>query len=197
MVTTILSILSAAVTIYTMLCFVDIILSWVPGVKFTSFGRFISAICDPFMNLFSNIPFLRFGNVDFSPMISIGLLSIISSVLSGISRTGRIYFGGILASVIYMLWNVISSVGSLLLILIVIRFIVLLVKKGQTSEYSGWAQLDRIIGNLSYKITKTFFKGNVSFQKSLVVSGIVLAVFLFIGRLLINILVNLCYAIPF
>lgn len=197
MVTTILSILSAAVTIYTMLCFVDIILSWVPGVKFTSFGRFISAICDPFMNLFSNIPFLRFGSVDFSPMISIGLLSIISSVLSGITRTGRIYFGGILASVIYMLWNVISSIGSLLLILIVIRFIVLLVKKGQTSEYSGWAQLDRIIGNLSYKITKTFFKGNVSFQKSLVVSGIVLAVFLFIGRLLINILVNLCYAIPF
>ncbi|NLC93067.1 MAG: YggT family protein [Treponema sp.] len=197
MVTTILSLLSAVVALYTMLCFVDIILSWIPGVKFTAFGRFISAICDPFMNLFSNIPFLRFGNIDFSPMISIGLLSIISSVLSGITKTGRIYFGGILASVIYMLWNVISSLGSLLLILFVIRLIVLLVNKNKTSEYSGWSQLDQILGNISYKVAKTFFKGNMTYTKSIVISAIVLAVFLLLGRFLIGILVNLCYAIPF
>ena len=52
MISSILSLLSAAVSIYTILCLIDIFMSWLPGIKFTSFGRFISAITEPYMGFF-------------------------------------------------------------------------------------------------------------------------------------------------
>ncbi len=197
MIQAILSLLSAIVTIYTILCFINIIMSWFPGLKFTAFGKFISSVTDPYLNFFSRWGFLRIANIDFSPIISIGILSLASSILGGIQSTGRIYLGGILATVIYMLWNIISSLLSILFLLILIRWIVLLVKKGQTSFNSGWNQIDMMLNKFTYKIASTFTKSAMSYQKSLLISWITLLVVMGLGRILINILVNLCYRIPF
>ena len=120
-ISAILGLLSAAVTIYTILCFINIIISWFPGAKFTSIGKMISALTDPYMNFFSRSGWLRFGNIDFSPILSIGVLSVISSILGGITSTGRIYIGGILATIIAMLWNVGSSLLSIVFLLVLIR----------------------------------------------------------------------------
>ncbi len=195
-VATILSLLSAVITIYTLLCFVDIIMTWIPGAKFTRFGKFISSVCDPYMNFFSKYGWLRFGNIDFSPIISIGILSLISSILGGIQSTGRIYFGGILATIIYMIWNVASSLLSIIFLLVIIRWIALLIKKGRTSFDSGWNQIDMILNKITYKIAGTFTKSSLSYQKSLLITWIVLLVIMITGRILINILVNLCYQLP-
>lgn len=197
MAATILSVLSAVVTIYTLICFLSIILSWFPGARFTSFGRFISKISDPYMNFFSKWGWLRIGNIDFSPLISIGLLSVLSSILAGIQGTGRIYFGGILATVILMLWNIISSLLTIFLILVFVRWIVLLINKDQTSFDSGWNQIDMIINKISYKVAGTFTKKSISYQKSLLITWITLLVISVAGRFLISILVNLCNQLPF
>lgn len=37
------------------------------------FGQILASICDPYMNYFRGIRFLRIGNMDFSPVLSIGL----------------------------------------------------------------------------------------------------------------------------
>lgn len=197
MAATILSVSSAVVTIYTLICFLSIILSWFPGAKFTSFGRFISKISDPYMNFFSKWGWLRIGNIDFSPLISIGLLSVLSSILAGIQGTGRIYFGGILATIVLMLWNIISSLLTIFLILVFVRWIVLLINKGQTSFDSGWNQIDMIINKISYKVAGTFTKKSISYQKSLLITWITLLVISVAGRFLISILVNLCNQLPF
>lgn len=197
MISTILTFLSAVVSLYTILCFIDIIMSWLPGVKFTAFGRFISSLCDPYMYFFSKKGWLRFGNVDFSPIISIGILSLISSILGRITATGRIYIGGILASIISMFWSIISSVCSLIILLVFIRWIVLLIKKGETSYNSSWYQLDIMLTKITDRIVKIFAKGHISYQKALLISWIALSVLLFGGNVVINILCNLCYAIPF
>lgn len=197
MAATILSVLSAVVTLYTLICFLNIILSWFPGAKFTSFGRFISKISDPYMNFFSKWGWLRIGNIDFSPLISIGLLSVLSSILAGIQGTGRIYFGGILATVILMLWNIISSLLTIFLILVFVRWIVLLINKGQTSFDSGWNQIDMIINRISYKVAGTFTKKSISYQKSLLITWITFLVISIAGRFLISILYNLCNQLPF
>lgn len=196
-IATLLSILSVVITLYTLLCFVDILLSWIPGLKFTAFGKFISRVCDPYMNFFSKWGILRFGNIDFSPIISIGLLSLASSILAGIQGTGRIYLGGILATIIYMLWNIVSSLLSIILLLVLIRWIVLLINKGNTSFDSAWNQIDILLNKISYKVAGTFSKRNMNYQKSLLISWISFAVILFVGRGLTTILVNLCYKIPF
>ncbi len=196
MIAAILQILSAFITLFTLLCFIDIILTWFPGAKFTAFGRFISTICDPYLNFFSRFDWLRFGNIDFSPIISIGILSALSSVLGGITATGRIYLGGILGTIIAMLWQIVSSIATLLLLLMAVRYIVLLVNRGKTAYSSAWQQLDYMLGKITYKISSTFVR-NADYRKSLLVSIITVLVIIIAGRILTGILISLCHQLPF
>lgn len=184
--------------IYTILCLIDIILTWIPGVKFTSFGKFISTICDPYLDFFDKRGWLRFGNFDFSPILSIGILSLASSILSGINQTGRIFFGGILATIVSMLWSVCNSLISILFLLVLVRWIVLLIHHGQTDFNSGWNQLDMFINKFSYKIAKIFVKKPINYQTTLLITWITFLIVLILGNILINgFLVPLCYQIPF
>ena len=197
MVATILGIISAIINIYTILCVVDIILTWFPGAKFTPFGKAISSICDPYLNLFSKGGKLRIGNIDFSPILAIGILSLLTTILSRITVTGRIFFGGILAAIVSLFWNLASSLLGILTIIILVRWIVLLVKKGYTPYDSGWNNVDSMLQKPVYKISSTFSKKPVSYQQALLISWITLAVILILGAVLSAILIRLCNMLPF
>lgn len=197
MIQTILSIFAGALSLYTLLCFIYILMSWFPGARFTKFGHILSSICEPYMNLFRKMSFLRIGNIDFSPIVSIGLLSLASAILAGIQRTGKIYIGGILETILSSLWGIASSIIGIFVILIFIRWIVLLFNKGRTSYESPWNQVDMILNKMSYKIAGTISKKTMSYQTSLLLSWIILIVALIIGHILIGILANLCNRIPF
>ena len=197
MIQTILSIIAGALSLYTMLCFVYILMSWFPGAKFTKFGHIMSSICDPYMNLFRKMSFLRIGNIDFSPIVSIGILSLASAILAGIQRTGRIFFGGIIGTVLSSLWGIASSIIGIFTILIFIRWIALLFSKGRTSYESGWNQIDMILNKMTYKIAGTISKKSMSYQTSRLMSWIILVAVLIIGHVLTGILVSLCYRMPF
>lgn len=193
----VLSILSGLVVVYTVLCLISIFMTWIPGAKFTKFGKVISAITDPYLNLFSKRGWFRVGNIDFSPILAIGILSILSSIIGGIATTGRIHFGGILAMILGMIWSLISTLLGIFILLILIRWIVLLVNKGQVSTNSAWYQVDLMLQKFVYKIGNTFFRNNLTYQKALLVSWISLGVIWFIARILFAILINLCNNIPF
>lgn len=197
MIQTALSILAGVLALYTFLCFIYILMSWFPGAKFTKFGHFMTTICEPYMGLFRKMSFLRIGNIDFSPIVSLGILSLASAILAGIQRTGRIFFGGILGTILSSLWSITSSIIGIFALLIFIRWIVLLINKGRTSYESGWNQVDMILNKMTYKIAGTFSKKSMSYQTSLLMSWIILLVALGVGHFLILILVNLCYRMPF
>ena len=197
MVSTILGILSAIINIYTILCVISIILTWFPGAKFTAFGKFLSSICDPYLNLFSKSGKLRIGNIDFSPILAIGILSLLTTILSRITLTGRIFFGGILAAIVSLFWNLGSSLIGILALIILVRWIVLLVKKGYTPYDSGWNNVDAMLQKPVYKISSTFSKNPVSYQTALLISWITLAVILLLGAILSGILIHLCNMLPF
>ncbi|MCR4742808.1 MAG: YggT family protein [Treponema sp.] len=192
-----LSILSLLVIIYTILCFINIMLTWIPGSKFTKFGRFISSICDPYMNLFSNRGWFRIRNLDFSPVISIGLLSILSSILGGISGSVKVTFGSILAMILSMVQSILSFVLGMLFLLMLIRWIVLLVNHGQTNSNSIWYQIDSFLTNISRKISGIIARKYLSYQTSLLISWITLLLVLIVSSQLLRILMGLCLKIPF
>ena len=48
--------------------------------------------------------------LDFTPVISLGLLTLVSSILNDIARSGKIYIGGILAGILSLVWSVGSTV---------------------------------------------------------------------------------------
>lgn len=193
----IFSILSAAITIYTLLCFLDIILSWFPGAKFTKFGRFIASITDPYLNLFRGIKWLRVGYLDFSPILALGLLSLASSVLGSIMVSGRFYVGVAIAQLINIIWSLCSSLLGFLLLLIVVRFIVYLVQGGPAPYGSMWTQLDGFLGNIVSKIASPFYKNQNDYKMQLLVSGLVILATIIVGNILFGILVGLCKSIPF
>ena len=197
MIQTILYFLAAALSLYTLLCFIYILMSWFPGAKFTKFGHFMTSICEPYMGLFKKLSFLRIGNFDFSPIVSLGLLSLASAILAGIQRTGTIFFGGILGTIINSLWGIASSIIGIFTLLIFVRWIVLLINKGRTAYESGWNQVDMLLNKMTYKIAGTFTKKSMSYQTSLLLSWIILLVALGVGHFLILILVSLCYKLPF
>ena len=197
MIQTTLSILAGVLALYTFLCFIYILMSWFPGAKFTKFGHFMTTICEPYMGLFRKMSFLRIGNIDFSPIVSLGILSLASAILAGIQRTGRIFFGGILGTILSSLWSITSSIIGIFTLLIFIRWIVLLINKGRTSYESGWNQVDMILNKMTYKIAGTISKKSMSYQTSLLMSWIILLVAMGIGHFLILLLVNLCYRMPF
>lgn len=194
---TVLSILSAVIIIYTILCLISIFMTWIPGAKFTKFGRFISSITDPYLNIFSRKGWLRFGNIDFSPILALALLSLLSSILGGITTTGMLSLSNILVLVINMIWSVASSLITIIFLLILIRWIVLLINKGQVSVNSAWYQVDMLLQKFVYKIGNTFFKTNLTYQKALLVSWISIAIIWFVLQLLTGFLISLCRAIPF
>ncbi len=197
MVQTILSFLSAVIIIYTILCLISIFMTWIPGAKFTRFGKIISSITDPYLRVFSRRGWFRFGNIDFSPILAIGILSLVSSILGGITTTGRIYFGGILATILNMLWSVCSSLLTIFFLLILIRWIVLLANKGQVSTNSAWYQLDLMLQKFVYKLGNSFVKNSLTYQKALLISWISIGIIWVIARILFGILIMLCYKIPF
>ena len=188
---------ASAVSIYVILCFIRIILTWFPGLEYSSIGRFLSAICDPYLNVFRGLP-LRIGMIDFSPMVSIGLLSLLSSVLSNIAKTGRIYIGGILSSLLLLIWSIFSSLITIFIIVLVVRLCVMLFSKRGNYYNSLWSRLDSSLSPLIFKITKIFSFGRpLNYKTALILAIVELILLAVFGRMIIIILAQLLLSLPF
>src|SRR5574344_1924629 len=111
---------------YSFLCFLRIILTWIPGASYSRFGSFLSSICDPFLNIFSGIRWMRIGNLNFSPAIAIGLLYALSSIMNGLAATGYLNLNVVTVNLIRVIWSIVISVLGFVFILLIIRFIAIL-----------------------------------------------------------------------
>ena len=80
------------VSIYSMLCFVRIILSWIPQFSYSKVAEILGKICDPYLNIFRRLP-LHIANLDFSPIIAFIILSGISTILQYIATLQKISLG--------------------------------------------------------------------------------------------------------
>ena len=160
----IFNILASLISIYSLLCF-------------------ISAICDPYLNCFRGIKWLRLGSFDFSPAIGLCLLGVVSFILSGISRAQTVSIALILSMVLSMAWNIVHSILILVIIIMAIRLIAIFVQK---TEYSGGilGQLDSSIGPLVSRISHTF-------------TGVCFFVIDLVGTLLITFLAQKIALLPF
>ncbi len=79
--------LATFLQIYSVLLFIRILLSWFPNVNwYDPPFSILSQLTDPYLNIFrSFIPPL--GGIDFSPMLAIILLQVVSSLLTSLQRS--------------------------------------------------------------------------------------------------------------
>ena len=181
------------VSIYSMLCFIRIILSLIPQFSYSKVAQILGKICDPYLNIFRRLP-LHIANLDFSPIIAFIILSGISTILQYIATLQRISLGIILAITLQMIWSAISSILLLFIIILAVRLVVLLMNK---DSIGFWSSLDTMIYKLARPVTKVFFKNKfVNLQTAVIIALVSMIILRFLGGLLFTILVNLLQGFP-
>ncbi|MCI1209334.1 MAG: YggT family protein [Treponema sp.] len=190
--------LAALVNIYMLLCFIRILLTWIPGFAYSPFARFLSSLCDPFLRMFSGIRWLHIANIDFTPILALGVLTALASIFGNAASFGYFSFGGILAVIISVGWSLISSVFGFLLIFIVIRLLVLIFSRNNGNGSFIWNQIDYTLNPVVSRIAGFFSNGRpISYRNSLILAVIMLVLFQIAGKFLTSSLIYLCSRIPF
>ena len=184
------NILTDVIVIYMLLCVIRVFLTWIPGLSHSPFGRFLSSVCDPFLNLFSRTRWLRFGAIDFSPIFALAVLSMASFIFE------RLSFGLILMLIIQTAWSIVAAIIFFLIIVVAIRLIVAWI--GGDKNSSLWYQIDSSLSPFVYSITKLFSGGRpVAYKNALVFALALLIILRFGGGKAMDWLLNMCLRIPF
>lgn len=168
MVRSLLITLRQVINIYLFLCFIKILLSWVPSAAYSSFGRVLSSICDPYLNWFRRFKFTQIGMVDFSPILSLGILSIAAQLISTLVATGSISLWGLAAAMIQLIWSFAGFLLNFLLIFLVIRLIYDIFSSSNGSPF--WYNLDRLLNPVISKATCFFPQRNLSYRSRLIIT---------------------------
>ena len=191
----IFSSLATVVSIYSSLCLVRIFLTWIPQANYSKFGQFMSAICDPYLNIFSRVRFLRIGMIDFSPILAFALLSALASVFAKIAQTGSLSFAFILSMLVSLIWNIFASILIILIIMLIIRLILLATNK---NSVGFWSQVDGMIYKIASPIKNLFWKNKFLSMTGTTAIALVESILIYaVGRVAIYYLLVLIRLIPF
>lgn len=195
---TIFSVLASVVSIYMILCFVRVMLSWFPGAEYSSFGRVLCQMCDPYLDVFKRFGFLRFSSFDFTPAIALCVLMALQAFFTSLATGAGLHLSSILAMIVMLVGNIFTSILGFMAVIILVRLFVYLFIGDGNSSYSIWTVVDRSISPIIFRIAGIFFKNqSISFVKALVVSFITLVVFSAAIAYTIRILGALIAMIPF
>jgi YggT family protein len=75
--TTILSLISQAISLYQWALIIYILLSWFPNARGSAIGQFLARICEPYLDPFRRI-IPPLGMIDISPIVAIMVLNLAS-----------------------------------------------------------------------------------------------------------------------
>lgn len=188
---------ASLVSIYSTICFIRIILTWFPPINYSPIGKFFSSLCDPYLNLFSKLP-LRIGMMDFTAMVAIGVLYVISAILESILRSGYISLSIVLGNLIYFAYSIAASILSFITLIFFIRLLVSIFSKSSNQYDSPWQRFDDAIRGIVFKICSFFSGGrNISYKTALLIDTIALFAVLLLSGALLRVLLRLVALIPF
>ncbi len=187
--------LASLVSVYSFVCLLRILMSWMPQLEYSPVGRFIAGLCDPYLNWFRRFSFTRTGMVDFSPILALGTLSIASMTLTTLAATGRISLGVILGGVLQVLWSFFSFILNILILFLIIRLIYDIMSRYSYSQF--WTMLDRFLNPPISKVTSFFMRGRtLSYRMSLILTLAVIIVLRGGLEVAFRYLLALLYSLP-
>jgi len=75
-------IISSAFELYEFIIFVYCLLSFIPSLNNSAFGRFVAGLVDPFLNLIRRVlPIVSTGFLDFSPIVALIIIQLLQKVV--------------------------------------------------------------------------------------------------------------------
>lgn len=166
---------SSLLSVYSFVCLIRILMSWMPQTEDTPVGRFVAGLCDPYLNWFRRFSFTRVGMVDFSAILALGVLSVASMSLSTIGATGHISVGVILAALVQVLWSFFGFFLTIIILFLAVRLVYDLVVRYGYSPF--WTMMDRFLNPPITYVTGLFSHGRaLSYRASLILTLIVMLV---------------------
>jgi len=154
----ILGALSFLVSIYMLIIFVRIILTWFAGMDYGGFQEVLAKITDPYLDWFRRFPALRMGYLDLSPIVALGVLSLFNRVLNTLAAYGTISIGIILALILQAVWGAVSFFLGFLIIVLILRLIAHLLRLGSNSF---WRIIESISQPVLYRINRFIFRSRI------------------------------------
>jgi len=170
-----MSVLAGITSVYMILIFIRILLTWFPGADFGRFFVFLRSICDPYLAWFRRFRIFKNSPIDFSPVFALAFLSLLHQVFISWSQMGRFSIAIILILLLNALWSVLSWVLGFFIIILILRMIAFL---GNSNIYSPfWRFVDFIAQPVMYRISRIFFPNRIiSYLFRIIFSAAVLAI---------------------
>ena len=169
---TVFSILGTTTSIYMLLCIVRIFMSWFPAAAMGRPAEILERVTEPYLSLWSRIPFLKTGGVDFSPIAALAALSGVSRLFA-VASYGSLTFGVALALIVEIVWAPIGFLLSFFVVLIALRVIAYLAK--WNSLHPVWRAIDAMINPVLFRIKRLVYKDRiVNYMQGLATGAIVL-----------------------
>ena len=189
-------ILGAIVSIYTLLCTLRVLMTWLPGLALGKAGHIIAAVTDPFLGLFSRMKLFRTERFDFSPIAALATLSVLNNMLSTLAMTGKVSVGLLLNLVLWALWSALSFVISFLAFCALLRIIVFLAH--WNSLHPLWVVLDAVLNPFLFRINHLIYRHKaINYLQGLITGFIILLLARTAGAALVRILGSFLLALPF
>ncbi|POR03987.1 hypothetical protein AU468_04800 [Alkalispirochaeta sphaeroplastigenens] len=188
---------SSLISLYMMAIFVRIIMTWFRGVHYGRAYLFLTSITDPYLDWFRRNTPLRFGMIDFSPVVGILALGFVQNILTEIARTGAVRVSFLLVVMISSVWSVVSFFFTIFLILGLIRLAGIMAGL-DAGGGRFWLVIEQLLNPVLQVVVRPFLRGRfTNYRDSLLIyCGVLLAV-LVGGRFGIRLILALVGRIPF
>ena len=191
----VLSFLNFFVSVYMMIIFIRIILTWFSWAGGGKLQDMLAMITDPYLNWFRRFTFLKIGFLDLSPIAALGVLSLVNRLLTTLAVYGRISIGIILALALQAIWGAVSFILGFLIIILALRLIGHFM--GQRSYSAFWNIVDSVSQPVIYRINRLFFKNAIiNFKTAAFISIASLAVIYLVLRVLVSIVSGMLIRLP-
>jgi YggT family protein len=189
-----MNILSGITSLYMLLIFIRIMLTWFSGVNYGKPYALLSGITDPYLNWFRRFPALRIASLDLSPIAALAVLSVVNTIFSTLARYGRISLGIILALCLSALWSAVSFILGFFIVIIALRLIAYLSNRDIYSTF--WRIIDTLSQPVLYRIGRIVFQDRLVHYLARIITSIAVLLILRIGlgillRLVMNLLIRL------
>ena len=194
--TLVMSFLGVLVSIYMIILFFRIILTWFSWTGNSGIMNFLAAITDPYLNWFRRFSFLRAGAIDFSPLVAIGVLSLVNRIFTLLGRYGTISFGIILVLMLQVAWSAVSFIIWFLIVILVLRFIAHLAVRNSVNPF--WRIIEGISQPVLFRVNRLLFKNRiVNFGTGILISVAALVILYCVLKILVMFLTRMLAGLPF
>ncbi|HOE89472.1 MAG TPA: YggT family protein [Sphaerochaeta sp.] len=188
---TIANLLASLLSLYSLLIWIRIILSWLKTGTENPLAYYLGKIVDPYLSWFKGIRSLVRPRFDLTPLVALAVLSVIQSLLRLFGSYGTITVTMVIALLLQTLYSyIVHPILFFFFILFVVRLYFCYKRSIHSITYI--ALLDSLIGGLLDWTHRTFYARQTVNDRKLVISSLVVLIIAWIGSsLLLRLLLSL------